>query len=141
MTDDAAIEVVKRGYDAWARGDIEGLFSIMDPEIEWHPPPNFPEHGPHRGVEAIRRAMSSYGETFDYFVSEPKRILATGRPGEVLALATTRTRGRGSGAEVAIEVAHLFEVRDGKVVRMEVIPDQREALRRVGLDPTLAEGG
>jgi ketosteroid isomerase-like protein len=139
MSDEGAIEVVRRGYEAWARGDLDGLFSIMDPEIVWHPPANFPEPGPHRGIEAIRRGLGSYAETFEYFISEPRRLLATERPGEVLALATTRTRGKGSGAEVAIDVAHLLTVRDGAIVRFEVITDQREALRRVGLDPSLAD--
>jgi ketosteroid isomerase-like protein len=135
----ADLELIRRGYEAWARGDLEGLFSIMDPEIEWHPPPNFPEPGPHRGVEAIRRALGAYEETFDLFVTEPERLFPTGRRGEVLAFARTRTRGKGSGAEVTIEVAHLFTVRDGALVRFEVIIDRDEALRRVGLDPTLAD--
>jgi ketosteroid isomerase-like protein len=139
VSEQSDLDLIRRGYDAWGRGDLEGLFSVMDPEIEWHPPPNFPEPGPHRGVDAIRRGLGSYEETFDYFISEPQRLLTTETPGEVLALARTRTRGKGSGAEVTIDVAHLFTVRDGAVVRFEVITDQREALRRLGLDPSLAD--
>jgi ketosteroid isomerase-like protein len=138
VSEQSDVDLVRRGYEALARGDLEGLLSIADPEIEWHPPPNFPEPGPRRGIEAIRRGLRAYAETFEYFHTEPRRLLTTERPGEVLALARTRTCGKESGAEVTTEVAHLLTVRDGAVVRFEVIPDQREALRRVGLDPSLA---
>jgi ketosteroid isomerase-like protein len=29
------VEIVRRGWDAWLRGDLAGLFATFDPEIVW----------------------------------------------------------------------------------------------------------
>jgi ketosteroid isomerase-like protein len=43
-------------------------------------------------------------------------------------IATTHTRGRGSGAEVSVPVAHLIRVRDGRIVRFQVFTDREGAI-------------
>jgi ketosteroid isomerase-like protein len=52
----------------------------------------------------------------------------------VVVLQQERRRGRHSGVEVESETAVLFELHDGRVVRMQGFMDQAEALRTVGLD-------
>jgi len=32
----SSVEIVRRSYDAFARGDLDGVLGDMDPEIEWH---------------------------------------------------------------------------------------------------------
>ena len=32
----SAIDLVKRSYDAFERGDLDGVLGDMDPDIEWH---------------------------------------------------------------------------------------------------------
>jgi uncharacterized protein len=49
----------------------------------------------------------------------------------VVVLATYHGRGRGSGAEVHQHGAHVFEVRDGKVVRLEIFADRDKAIESV----------
>jgi ketosteroid isomerase-like protein len=44
-----------------------------------------------------------------------------------------RANGRRSGAPVEIRVGHLFTLRDGLIVRWEVLEDPDEALNAVGL--------
>ena len=101
----------------------------MDPEIEWITAAHAPEPGPHHGHDAIRRAIGAYLDSFDVFTPEVERILETQRPDELLVLATTHTRGKGSGAEVSVPVAHLVRVRDGLIVRFQVFVDRELAIR------------
>ena len=44
-------------------------------------------------------------------------------------------RGRGSGVTVDTEGAHVWTLRDGKVVRLEAFADRAKALAAVGLKP------
>jgi ketosteroid isomerase-like protein len=30
------IEIVRRGYDAWNRGDLVAVLELVDPAFEWH---------------------------------------------------------------------------------------------------------
>ena len=62
----------------------------------------------------------------------------------VVVLATYRGTGKGSGVEIAQEGAHVFKVRDGKVVRLEIFASRERALAAVALpaeDELVGEGG
>jgi ketosteroid isomerase-like protein len=43
------VERVRRGIDAFNRGDVEEVISDLDPEIVWHVPPVLPEQSVYRG--------------------------------------------------------------------------------------------
>ena len=104
------VELIRRAYETWARsGELESLIAFLDPEIEWLTAPYAPEPGPHHGHDAIR--------------------LATRRSDEYLVVATTHTRGKGSGAEVSVPVAHLIRLRGDKIVRLQVFTDREQAIR------------
>jgi ketosteroid isomerase-like protein len=130
------VEIVDRAYRSWRERGLEGLVSVMHPEIEWHTPPQAPEPGPHRGREEILRVVGSYLDSFEQFLPIPDRILPAAETDQVVVLATLTTRGRGSGAEVVMPVGHLLTIRDGKVARMQVFTEQRDALAAAGLDPS-----
>src|SRR6476661_4805426 len=53
------VEIVRSGYEAFARGDIEGVLEIMDPEVDWDPALGpLLGVGPVRGKEALRRFLT-----------------------------------------------------------------------------------
>jgi ketosteroid isomerase-like protein len=83
----------------------------------------------------VQRGIDAYLDSFEVFRPEPERIMAGSEPGMVLVLARTFVRGKGSGVEVDIPVAHLLTLRDGKVARFEVFTDRDEALAAAGLAP------
>jgi ketosteroid isomerase-like protein len=107
----------------------------VHPEIEWVTPSLSPEPGPFHGHDEVRRMVEGYFESFDVFRPEPERLLPAVDADRVLALVTTHTVGKGSGVRVDVRVGHLLTIRDDKVIRFQVITDQREALAAAGLDP------
>ena len=46
-------EVVRRMYDAYARGDFELSLSCMDPEVEFSQPAGEPGAGTYHGHEGV----------------------------------------------------------------------------------------
>ena len=49
----------------------------------------------------------------------------------VVVLATYYGRGKGSGVEIHQDGAHVFELRDGKVVRLEIFANREKAIESV----------
>jgi ketosteroid isomerase-like protein len=131
----ADVEMIERAYGLWAQRRFDDFFAMLDPEIEWIPPAYALEPGTVHGIEEVKRGVGAYFEAFAEFVPSAERIMPTGREGEYLSLATTRVRGRESGVETQIEVAHLIQIRDGRFVRFQVFPDRAEAFAATGLDP------
>jgi ketosteroid isomerase-like protein len=133
---DDDVELIRRAYRLWRAGDFEGLLALCTDDVEWIPPSYLVGiTGPQVGKDALRAGIEAYFESFEEFWPEPEEILDGAEPGTYLALVRTHTKGRGSGAEVTIDVAHLFTIRDHRVVRFQVIPDRQEARQVAGIDP------
>ena len=49
----------------------------------------------------------------------------------VIVLATYHGHGKGSGVEIRQEGAHVFKLRDGKVVRLEIFASRARAIESV----------
>jgi ketosteroid isomerase-like protein len=131
---DTDIDVVSAAYAAFNRGDEE-FVEYLDPEVEWIPAAQFVE-GPVHGVDELRRLLDTFRDAFEEIRWEPQRVIEASEPGEVLVLIETVTRGRGSGAEIRVRVAHLVRVRNGKIVWGKVYPDADAGLQAAGLEPS-----
>jgi ketosteroid isomerase-like protein len=61
-------ELVRRGFDAFARGDVDTLRELFDQDAVWHAPGRSSLAGDHQGVDAIlgffARTMEVTGGTF-----------------------------------------------------------------------------
>lgn len=123
------VEIVRSIFEAWSRGD----FSSAD----WaHPDIVFvPGIGPSvKGLEAMARTWSEFLEPWEGYSVEPLEIVDAGDDRVLLTL-RFHGRGRRSGASIdAFQGANIFTIRDGLVVRLELVSDAREARRMVGLD-------
>lgn len=130
------MEVVRRIYDAWIAGDYETVVSAYDAEIRLNPDPEASWVGmdeDYLGHEGVRRYLRAVYEAFEDYRPEIEQIIDVGE-GRVLTLAVEHGRGRGSGAPVqAARTAHLWTLRDGKAVRIDLFLDRERALEAVGL--------
>jgi ketosteroid isomerase-like protein len=127
------VEIVRRGWDAWARGDLPGAFREYDPEVVWDMSHyrDSPE-SEYRGTEAVERYFNDFLAILDDYEIGIDEILAA-PDGRVVTLYWQRGRGRRSGLAVEAEVAHIATVRDGKITRIEIYSDHAEALEAAGL--------
>jgi hypothetical protein len=58
------VEIVRRAYDAFNRGDFDMLASeFYDPQVEWQT--EDPDASTHRGREAVRRYFDQWVESFE----------------------------------------------------------------------------
>ena len=127
------VEILRQGFEQFARGDVESVLERLDPDVDWRP-----AIAPILGVESVRgrEAVKEFFtrdlfEGFDEFHAEP---LAYEDLGDAV-LVTVRYVGRGesTGLEVDQTFVSLYRLRDGKTVRMRDYPTRAEALEAAGL--------
>lgn len=127
------VEILRQGFEWFARGDLESVLERLDPDVDWRP-----AIAPILGVEAVRgrEAVREFFtrdlfEGFDEFRAEP---LAYEDLGDAV-LVTIRYVGRGesTGLEIDQTFASLYHLRDGKTVSMRDYSTRAEALEAAGL--------
>jgi ketosteroid isomerase-like protein len=127
----ANVEAAERIYAARLRGDVEALLAELDRDVEWHPHLATLGGGAVRGHDGVREYLVSLAEEWDDFRQEPEQLLDAGD--EVVVFLNTYGRGRASGVEIALEVAHVLRFEAGKCVRNVTYLDRAEALSATGL--------
>jgi ketosteroid isomerase-like protein len=126
----ANVEIVRRVHEGWARGDFSLGGDLLAPEFEWHQFPQAVEPGTiqREGVGGgLRRVFEIYEDVrveVGEFIDAGDRVVVTGR---------TRARAKGSGMELDTPLALVWTVTDGRLARIEVFTDRRDALEAAGL--------
>ena len=86
----------------------------------------------YRGHAGFGRWLVDWGAAWSEYSMEPEEFLDAG--GRVVVLIRQRVTGRGSGVTLEREDAMVFEVRDGKIARLDYYNDRKQALKAAGLD-------
>jgi uncharacterized protein len=47
------LDLIRRGYDAFSRGDVATVLEILDPNIHWHVPGRSPLSGDYKGHDEV----------------------------------------------------------------------------------------
>jgi ketosteroid isomerase-like protein len=126
------IEIVRNAFDAFTRGDLEGVLRVCDENIVITQPPELPGASPQqRGHNGMLEAFGIWPEQWDDYQIE---ILRIADPGDYVVV-TTKQGGRGkqSGVEVEMEFTFVFTVRDEKVVEWQIFMHEDQALEAAGL--------
>jgi uncharacterized protein len=127
------VELVKRGYEAFNRGDLDAAFALLDPEIEWITDDRVPFAGTYRGHAELRGLIRDQQEVFGEITWEPLELFDAGD--QIVVFVRQRARGHASGAEIEITVGHLWTIRDARAVRWQGFPEREKALEAAGLPP------
>jgi ketosteroid isomerase-like protein len=132
------VEIVRQGIVAFqsglARGDPGVIFDsgIVAPDAEWIPAPNTAGLRPvYRGREGFVEFMRTWTEDFEWSI-DLERVIDAGDD-RVVAMFHQQATGKGSGATVELHMALLYELENGRVIRMRNFLDPAEALKAAGL--------
>jgi ketosteroid isomerase-like protein len=125
-------------YDHWARGDWTPRFEFYADDMEWGWSDEFPDiAGVYHDTETPNSRLQTWLGSWDYWLCEAERYIECGD--STVVLTRYRGRGAGSGVEVDVEGAHVWKLRDGRAVRLEVFADRARALCESGVPAQLAE--
>ncbi|MGD0456084.1 MAG: nuclear transport factor 2 family protein [Solirubrobacteraceae bacterium] len=105
-----------RARDAFNRGDMEVVFALFSPDVEYGPPP--PLHGgaPLRGRAAVldfwRGVLARYDESTIENLS-----LEEASPGRIVRQARLRHRSSATGETLDYVIVQTTELQRGRVIR------------------------
>jgi ketosteroid isomerase-like protein len=127
---EANVELVRTIYDRMRAGDVDGALALQDSEIEVHDRPEVPDPQVYRGHEGVLASLRVSQVEFEDLDIVPEEFLGVGD--RVVVVFRFQGRGRRSGIRIEEQLAHLWTIRDGRAVRMEVHSGRDEALRAAG---------
>ena len=126
------VELVRRAYEAFNRGDLDGMFADAAPAFEYRATGVIPgAAGVYRGPEEYSRFLERWWGEFEAPEVDVHEFIDAGD--QVLVSLTFRGRGKQSGVETTWDIWHVWTVRGGKVVRGEAFTSREQALEAAGL--------
>ncbi len=120
------VELLRRGWEAFARGDVEAATDVLHPQVRWYGAgAEAPDDGCHSRDEAlafIRQALADgvTAEAFDFRDAGDRVVVLV------------QTRQPPEWGEQPEPHGEVVTVRDGRVVEMVVYPTVDEALSAGG---------
>lgn len=109
------VDVIQGAYAAFARGDVPAVLGAMDPQVEWTEAEGFPYPGTFVGPDAVLQGVFvPLGTEWDGYKVEPSEILDAGDA--VVGLGHYSGRYKATGKEFRAPFAHVFRLKDGKIV-------------------------
>jgi ketosteroid isomerase-like protein len=128
------VELVKRSFDVFLRGDLQAWLETLDPDIGWdistHPLPDVPNHG--RGRDAFATdMMATYLSGWMDYSAELTEVVDAGDE-EIAVVHETASMGE-TGVALDRDLVQLWSVRNGRGAFLRVFQTKSEALEAAGL--------
>jgi uncharacterized protein len=129
------IEGIRRAYDAFSRGDIQGAVEAVDlaPDVLWSEPKDFYAGGTYRGPQGVAEYLTLSYESSEKVQSLPEEILEVGD--KIVVLVHFQAWPKGGGQMREGRIADVYTVQDSKIVQMQAYSDPEGARKAVGLLP------
>jgi ketosteroid isomerase-like protein len=122
------IALLRRGYDAVNRGDIDGLLAAVDPDVEFTSLIAEAEGETFHGHEGVRRWWDEVVLPLGGLHGEPEEVRDLGDTVVARVLGTYRPMG----VEVRQTVWNVVRFRDGKATWWQFFRTEEEALEAAG---------
>jgi ketosteroid isomerase-like protein len=121
------VELIKTGFEAHNRGDVDALVEVYHPEAVFETL----LLGTHHGNQAIRLIYEENQKTLDGYDVVPVELIEAGD--KVVAVAQAVGSGPSSGIAVDEPFAFVFTIKDDLVVREQAFRNKAEAVEAAGL--------
>jgi ketosteroid isomerase-like protein len=126
------VEILRRGVEAFNRGDEDEWIAIWDPAAELYDFRELPDAPPpYRGRDGVRRWAANVRGVLGDFRMEPDTFTRIGDT--VLMDVEVVGVGEQSGVPVKTMVHVLAWMRHGKIIRTRAFLDRVDALEAAGL--------
>jgi len=121
------VQIVRGLYEAFGRGDVPTVLGQMDQSIEWNEAENFiyADRNPYVGPQAVLEGVfMRLGADWEGFTVTPEEWLDAGD--RIVVLGTYSGMHKATGGQVRAQFAHIWSVREGRVVRFQQYTDTKQ---------------
>jgi len=117
-----AAQIVRAHYDASARGDLAGMLADVAPDVRWTEMAGFPCAGTWIGPQEVsEHVFAVLGRDWQDYRFTLERLIDAGDT--IIGVGTYTGTFRATGKAMAARVAHVWQVRDARVVAFEQFTD------------------
>jgi ketosteroid isomerase-like protein len=125
------VEIVRKAYDAFARGDMPTVLGQLDPAVVSYTASPLPDPEEHRGHEGFLQWVENWTGAFDQFAMDAEEYTEVAE--NVVVRARQRATGASSGTPVEQTFWFLHVLRNGKISRIGIHATEDQALEAAGL--------
>jgi ketosteroid isomerase-like protein len=123
-------DLIRPIYEEWGRGNWRPAFDIYDSHFEWGWSSEFPGlAGVYEDPRDPNPRLQAWLSEWEDWRAEADEYIELGD--YVIVLTSYHGRGKLSGVEISQEGAHVFMLRDDKVVRLEIFASRQKAIESV----------
>ena len=126
-----AISGLRDAYAAFNRGDINAAVRILDPDVEWIEPPEFPGGGTYHGVEGAKQYLAQSRASAAQVISEPEQFIPAGN--RIIVFVHARVLPKGSNTWQDVWLADLYTFQNGRATSMRAFAHRDDALHWTGV--------
>jgi uncharacterized protein len=108
------VETVRRCSVAMANRDAATVLELLNDGVEWHQPEPLPWGGTYRGPQEVLEFFAKVNQHIQGLQVDVEEYLDAGT--NVVALVWVRGVVRSTGQPLAVRLAHVWKLADGKVV-------------------------
>ena len=110
------VEIIKSLYHAFSLGDIEAVFAILAPDVEWIESEGIPYGGTFIGHDAIMNGVfGKIGAEWENFTATVHEYIDAGD--SVVTLGVDRGTYKATGKTMQAPTASVWTLKEGKVVK------------------------
>jgi ketosteroid isomerase-like protein len=118
------IELIEKVYKAFSKRDLEELSNLCSSNIRWEQNPGFPGGGINIGIDKIiENVYEANNKRWKNFNFERHSLTATQET--VLVEGFYIVQGPKSSTQVKAETAHIFRLKDNKVISFKQYTDTK----------------
>src|SRR4051812_15293389 len=126
-------EIIRELYESFGKGDVAAVLGGLDPSLEWDEAEGFMYGGRYYGPNGVLEGIfKRYGTEWEGFTVAPEQLI-DGGDGFVVALGKYSGKYLATEKSVTVPFAHVWELRDGKVVKFRQFTDTLVIARELGL--------
>ena len=123
------VEIVRRVWETWERGDLAEWLDLVSDDLVTRRVGL--DNATYHGKDGFLEQASEWSEGFSEWSVAAKEFMDAGD--RVVVRNHQTARGEASGALIEMDFWFVHTISEGKVVRVDMFVDEREALEAAGL--------
>lgn len=124
------VEIVRRGYEAYSRGDPAAMLQDIDPQMIIYR--EEPDGATYHGSDGLLRAIAEWVEDFDEFTATPEELIDA-NDHQVVVRVHQSAVGAQSGAPIEADFWFVHTLNGAKVTRLDMFASKAKAFKAAGL--------
>ncbi len=127
------IETLRQAYQRFGEGDVGAILEVMHPAVQWDATAALVHKGVYHGHDGVRDYLERLSDVWDEFELVADDFVDAGD--RMIVGGYIRGVDKARGASVKAPFVHVVEMREGRVVKIQIAVDRASALQAIEQAP------